>query len=81
MSQLNKLINEIMSLNKNLRLEALAKILIRIGYTQSQPKGGSSHYIFRKNGKSPISIPKATPIKKAYIELVRDAIKEYEKEV
>jgi hypothetical protein len=29
----------------------------------------------------PITIPKATPINKAYIELVREAVIEYESEV
>jgi len=81
MSQWSKLLNEVINLNKNLRFEELAKILLRIGYTQSQPKGGSSHYIFRKKGKNPISIPKGTPIKRAYIELVRIAINEHESEV
>ena len=78
MSKLDKLIDEILKLNKNLRFEELAKVLIRTGYTQSQPKGGSSHYIFRKSGKSPISLPKSSPMNKVYVELVRDAINEME---
>ena len=81
MSKFDKLVEEILKLNKNLRFEELAKALIKIGYTQHQPKGGSSHYTFRKAGKMPITIPKATPINKAYIEMVRDAILEYESEV
>jgi len=81
MSQWNKLVDEIMKLNKNVRFEELAKVLIRMGYTQGQPKGGSSHYIFRKKGTPPISLPKATPMKRAYIELVRAAINNNENEV
>ena len=81
MSQWNKLIDEILKLNKNLRFEDLAKALIKIGYTQNQPKGGSSHYTFRKAGKLPITLPKATPMNKVYIEMVRDAVLEYESEV
>ena len=80
MSKWDKLIDEILKLNKNLRFEDLTKALIKIGYIQNQPKGGSSHYTFRKDGKPPITIPKAIPIKKAYVELVRDAILEYESE-
>ena len=80
MSQWNKLINDILKTSKNLRFEDLVKALNRIGYTQSQPKGGSSHYIFRKDGKKPISLPKSSPMNKVYIELVRDAVKEYESE-
>ena len=30
------------------------------------PSGGSSHFIFRKTGCQPITIPKHEPIKKAY---------------
>jgi predicted RNA binding protein YcfA (HicA-like mRNA interferase family) len=72
--------DEILKVNKNLRFDDLAKALTRIGFTQHQPKGGSSHYTFRKSGKMPITIPKATPINKAYIEMVRDAVIEYESE-
>jgi len=81
LSQWDKLIAEIFKLNKNLRFEDLAKALIKIGYTQNQPKGGSSHYTFRKDDKMPITIPKATPLNKVYIEMVRDAVIEYESEV
>ena len=80
MSQWNKLIDEIMKLNKNLRFDDLVKVLIQIGYTKHQPRGGSSHYTFRKPGKMPITIPKQTPINKAYIEMVRNAVIEYESE-
>ena len=81
MAQWEKLIEEIMKLNKNLRFEDLAKTLVHLGFTQSQPKSGGSHYIFRKKGKMPISLPKATPMKRAYVELVAAAVKEYESEV
>lgn len=81
MSQWDKLINEILKLNKNLRFEDLSKALIKMGYTKGQPRGGSSHYIFRKSGKMPITLPKSTPINKVYIEMIRDAVIEYESEV
>jgi len=81
LSQWDKLIDEILELNKNLRFGDLAKALIKMGYAQNQPKGGSSHYTFRKSGKMPITIPKATLMNKAYIEMVRDAVIEYESEV
>lgn len=81
MSQWEKLISEILNLDKKLRFEELAKALIKMDYTQSQPKGGSSHYTFRKSGKMPITLPKSTPMNKVYIEMVRDAVIEYESEV
>ena len=80
MSQWDKLIEEILRLNKNLRFGELAKALIGIGYAQNQPKGGSSHYTFRKAGKTPVTIPKAAAMNKAYVELVRNAIIEHESE-
>ncbi|MCL2053826.1 MAG: toxin HicA [Oscillospiraceae bacterium] len=80
MSQWDKLISDIIKINKNLRFEDLAKALKRIGYTQCQPKSGSSHYTFRKIGKKSITIPKQQPMNKVYILLVKDALLEYEKE-
>jgi len=80
LSQWNKLIDDILKLNKNLRFADLAKALIKMGYNQSQPKSGSSHYTFRKTGKLPITIPKSSSINKAYIEMVRNAILEFENE-
>jgi predicted RNA binding protein YcfA (HicA-like mRNA interferase family) len=80
LGQWDKLTEDIKRLNKNLRFESLSKALKKIGYTEHQPKGGGSHYTFRKRGKAPITIPKATPMNKAYIEMVRDAIIEDESE-
>ena len=74
MGKLEKLIEKIMMLDKNLRFDEVAKVLIRFGYIQNQPGGGSSHYTFRKEGKIPITIPKGNHIIKVYVELVRDAL-------
>ena len=38
------------------------------------PKGGSSHYTFRKPGCQPITIPKHEPIKKIYVEMVKQIV-------
>jgi len=75
-SQWDKLIDEILKLNKDLRFEELSRALTKIGYTQNQPKSGSSHYTFRKHNSAPVTLPKAAPMNKAYIEMVRDAILE-----
>lgn len=74
MSQWDKLLQRICSLSKDLRFDELRKILESYGYTMTAPKGGSSHYTFRKAGCSPITIPKHEPIKKVYVEMVRDVI-------
>lgn len=77
MSQWDKLVQDILRLDPNLRFEDLCKALIQIGYTMDQPRGGSSHYTFRKSGYLPITIPKQKPIKKAYIRLIALAISTY----
>ena len=35
---------------------------------------GGSHYTFRKKGCMPITIPKQEPIKKVYVEMVRQIV-------
>ena len=74
MSQFDKLLRRIRSLDRNLRFEELRKILEFYGYTMSGPSSGSSHKTFRKPGCLPITIPHHNPIKRAYVEMVRDII-------
>ena len=45
----------------------------------SQPKGGSSHYIFRKPGCNPITIPNHEPIKVVYVKMVKEIVESEEK--
>lgn len=77
MSQWEKLIRDILNKDKKLRFDDLKKALLRIGYTMDQPRGGSSHYTFRKPGCMPITIPKQQPMNRAYIELVADVVGKY----
>lgn len=74
MSKWDKLINRINFLSKDLRFDELRKILEFYGYNMNAPKGGSSHYTFRKPGCQPITIPKHEPIKKVYVEMVRQVV-------
>lgn len=76
-SQWQKLIDAILRKDKNLRFEDLCKALIKIGYTMEQPRSGSSHYTFRKAKCMPVTIPKQSPMNRAYIELVADAVRKY----
>ena len=80
MSKFEKLLSRIMSLDKGMRFNELKKILESFGYTMTAPRGGSSHYTFRKAGCNPITIPKHEPINKVYVELVRDAVAKEELE-
>lgn len=74
MSQWDKLLRKIKSLNKDLRFSELRKVLENYGYTMSSPSSGSSHYTFRKNGCNPITVPKHEPIKIVYVKMIRDVI-------
>ena len=74
MSQWEKLIRKILSLSKDMRFEELRKVLESYGYQMFAPRSGSSHYTFRKPGCQPITIPKHEPIKKVYVEMVRDIV-------
>ncbi len=80
MGQWDKLIQRILSLDKNLRFSELYRALERMGYTACQPKGGSSHYTFRKPGCMPVTLPKQAPMNRAYIELTAEAVRQYLKE-
>ncbi|RHR49357.1 type II toxin-antitoxin system HicA family toxin [Clostridium sp. AF18-27] len=74
MSQWDKLLGKVCSLSKDLRFEELRRILESYGYEMRAPKGGSSHYTFRKPGCMPITIPKHEPIKKVYIQMVKEVV-------
>lgn len=74
MSKFDKLLERITSLSKDMRFDELRKVLESYGYTMHSPKGGSSHYTFRKPGKMPITIPKHEPIKKVYVQMVKEMI-------
>ena len=74
MSKFDKLLERITLLSKDMRFDELRKVLESYGYTMHSPKGGSSHYTFRKPGKMPITIPKHEPIKKVYVQMVKEMI-------
>jgi len=78
MSKWDKLLTRISSLSKDIRFDELRKILESYGYEMKAPKGGSSHYTFRKPGCNPITIPKHEPIKKVYVEMVKQIVESEE---
>lgn len=76
MSKWEKLLRRIRTLSANLRFIELQKVLESYGYAMKSPSSGSSHYTFRKPGCQPITIPKHDPIKRIYIEKVRQVVKQ-----
>lgn len=79
MSKWDKLITRIYSLSQKLRFDEIRKVLESYGYEMNTPRSGSSHYVFRKVGCRPITIPKHEPIKKVYVELVRQVVESEDK--
>jgi len=74
MSKWEKLIQKILTLSKDMRFDELRKVLESYGYVMHAPRSGSSHYTFRKAGAMPITIPKHEPIKKVYVEMVKEMV-------
>ena len=74
MSKWDKLLTRINTLSKDLRFDELRKVLESCGYEVKAPRSGSSHYTFRKSGCQPITIPKHEPIKKVYVEMVKQIV-------
>ncbi|MBQ8313871.1 MAG: toxin HicA [Clostridia bacterium] len=74
MSKWEKLLQRILELSKDMRFEELRKVLESYGYRMDAPRGGSSHRTFRKAKHQPITIPINNPIKRVYVEMVRDVI-------
>lgn len=74
MSKWEKLLQKILSLSKDMRFDELRRVLESYGYEMNAPRGGSSHYTFRKDGCQPITIPKHEPIKKVYVQMVKEIV-------
>ena len=74
MSKWEKLLQKILSLSKDMRFDELRKVLESYGYEMNAPRSGSSHYTFRKDGCQPITIPKHEPIKKVYVQMVKEIV-------
>ena len=74
MSKWDKLLARICTLSKDLRVDELCKVLESYGYVLNTPRSGSSHFTFRKPGCQPITIPRHEPIKKVYVEMVKQIV-------
>lgn len=74
MSKWDKLLARICTLSKDIRFDELRKVLESYGYEMSVPRSGSSHSTFRKSGCNPITIPRHEPIKKVYVEMVKQIV-------
>ncbi len=60
---------------KNAKFEDLERLLEAAGFEKRQPRGGSSHYTF-KRGAERVTVPKHKPVNTVYVEQVLDLIPE-----
>ena len=74
MSKWDNLFMRISNLSKDIRFDELRKVMESYGYKMNAPRRGSSHYTFRKPGCQPITIPRHEPIKKVYVEMVKEIV-------
>lgn len=74
MSQIEKQLQYLLSLPKEMRYEELKTILERFGFLGREV--GSSHITYRKDGYPNITIPRHGNIKKTYVKVIRDVIME-----
>ena len=75
MSKLKKLFKDIKNNPKNVRFKDLQKLLLIFGFTEKQPKSGSSHYTYT-SGKNRITIPKHYPVNEIYVKEVIKMLEE-----
>lgn len=69
--RLCKIVSEILKNQEKVKFQKLKSLLIEFGFECRQPKGGSSHYIFRKSGvRTNISVPYKRPVGKVYVKQV-----------
>lgn len=74
MSKWDKLLMRISNLSKDIRFDELRKVMESYDYKMNAPRSGSSHYTFRKPGCQLITIPRHEPIKKVYVEMVKEIV-------
>lgn len=78
MSQKDKLLKAIRNNPKNVSFQEIKKLLEGHGFVCHDGKG--SHFVFKREGFSPVSIPRKKPIKAVYVHQVINIIDEIEKD-
>ena len=72
--RLVKLVGNILQNPKNVDFNELSRLLEGFDFECRQPSSGGSHYVFRKAGSMPISVPKDKPVNKKYVTQVIDLL-------
>ena len=79
MSKRSKQLQAIRNNPKNVRFDTIRNILLSYDFTETTPRGGSSHYTYRK-GIYRLTVPKETPVNQTYIKQTVKIIDELEDE-
>lgn len=72
--RLVKLAEKILANRKNVEFKDIKRLLEGFGFECRQPRGGSSHYVFRRAHTYPLSVPKDRPVNKAYVDAAIDLL-------
>jgi hypothetical protein len=75
MSRKEKLLTSLRNNPKNVRFKDLDKLLRWYGFECRSPRGGN-HYIYKRKGCCPISIPRDKPVKSVYVKKALALIEE-----
>lgn len=81
MSKWEKLLEKIRNNPKGVTFEEVDKVLRSMGYVPRQPRGGSSHYTYRKKGCMPLTVPRKEPyVKETYVSTVIELWDDFQEE-
>ena len=80
-SRQERLYAEVAANRKNCSFNNLVRLLEAYGFEErKKTRSGSSHVVFKRPGRNPISVPKAKPVKEHYVRDVLETIDELESE-
>jgi len=68
-----RLYERVLATKRNCDFEDLRALLVAVGFDVRQPRRGGSHHVF-KRGALAITVPRAKPVKRHYVEAVLELI-------
>lgn len=75
MAKIIKLVSRILATRRSIEFECIDRILLFFGFKRRQPRGGSSHFVYKhEEYKELLTIPKHKPLKNIYVQKVIDLL-------
>lgn len=65
-----KVVRKVLDSSRDVDFATIKKLLELFGYECKQPRGGSSHFVFRKSKSNPITVPKKRPVNVVYVKMI-----------